>query len=135
MPQRKENQGKEYKPRPNACGPRPHTMGLRPERWTTGPDQVRHAQYTAWMKAKAQANFRGEGWTLTFEEFEFLWNQDASWAQRGRGADDLMMTRLDSSQPWSKTNCYILLRRTGLIHHAEKLRGRPRGKYKKKDLK
>lgn len=114
-----------YKPR----GPHPskgQIRGPEPHRWFSGPDERRHNQYVAWLRAKAQANFRKEGWTMTFEEFEFMWNQDASWEQRGRGSDDLLMTRRDSSKPWSSDNCYIMLRGEHLRIHAQAQAGKPK---------
>jgi hypothetical protein len=87
------------------------------------------------MRARAQANFRKEGWTMTFEEFEQMWNQDGSWEQRGRRADDLLMTRLDSGMPWSFENCYIEVRRIHLQQHGRMQQGCKRGRYKPRDNK
>lgn len=131
MAQRPENTKKNYKPRPGACGPRPHCRGPRPQTWMSGPDPMRHDQYTAWMRARAQANFREEGWQMTFEEFETLWNENGNWHQRGRGADDLLMTRRDPSKPWSRDNCYIELRKLHLKRYGLLKTGKKRGPYKK----
>ncbi len=115
-----------YKPRPGPYKNKGVILGPRPHVWRSGPDPLRHEQYIAWLKARAQANFRGEGWTMTFEEFEAMWNQDGSWHQRGRAADDLMMTRRDSGSPWSKDNCYIELRRDHLRRMAQDQMGKPK---------
>lgn len=116
----------EYKPRPTTYKNKGKTRGPEPHRWVSGPDPLRHEQYICWLRAKAQANFRKEGWTMTFEEFEAMWNQDASWHQRGRAADDLMMTRRDHGLPWSNDNCYIELRRTHLQRMAALQLGKPK---------
>lgn len=115
-----------YKPRTTPYSSKGKARGPEPQRWCTGPDPVRHEQYTAFLKARAQARFRKEGWELTFEQFEFLWNQDASWPQRGRGADDLLMTRRDFSKAWSFDNCYIMLRGEHLRKHAQAQAGKPK---------
>lgn len=90
--------------------PKKHNGGVgpRPQVWVSGPDPVRHAQHIAYGRAKCQAQFRGEGWDLTFEEFEALW-QDR-WHLRGRIKDSLCMSRLDYDLPWSITNCDIITR-------------------------
>lgn len=86
----------------------------RPHMWAVGPDPEKHKLYTPWMRAKAQANFREEGWTMTFDEFYEMWHP--YWDQRGRQADDLCMSRLDWNQPWSKDNTYIITRQEHLIN-------------------
>lgn len=83
------------------CGPRPHI-------WITGPDEKLHDQYYAFLRQKAQANFRKEGWEMEFEEFLELW--DGKWDQRGRASEDLCMTRNDYDLPWAISNVTIVPR-------------------------
>lgn len=83
--------------------------GPRPWQWITGPDEYKHSMYTPWQRMKAQANFRGEEFTLKFEDFYNLWKDH--WPQRGRGIDDLCMSRNDHSGPWSKKNTIIITRK------------------------
>ena len=80
----------------------------RPSAWKTGPDPVRHAKYVAWMRAKAQANFRDEIWTLTFEEYEAKWGD--LWSLRGRAGDAKILTRIDPDGAWSVDNTHIIRR-------------------------
>lgn len=92
--------------------------GRRPHTWTTGLDPVRHDQYGAFLQCRAQANYRGEEWGMTFEEYEQLWQ--GQWHLRGRDADSLSMSRRDRDQPWTLENTYLdtrrnLNRRQGLI--------------------
>lgn len=98
------------KPRNRAVRPTLHNgkPGPRPLLWLTGTDPQRHARYIAWGRARAQALFRQEGWTLTFEEFEQIWGQD--WPRRGRASDDLCMTRADPDEPWSVHNAELITR-------------------------
>jgi hypothetical protein len=84
----------------------------RPHTWLSGPDEFRHSLYIPWLKAKAQASFRKEEWTLTFEEWFDLWKD--CWHKRGRGAEDLCMTRADFDGVWSRENTVIRIRREHL---------------------
>jgi hypothetical protein len=69
---------------------------------------VRHDRYVAWSRARAQAQFRGETWHLTFAEFEEIWGEQ--WPQRGRGSLDLCMTRSDIEGAWEKGNVELITR-------------------------
>lgn len=84
-------------------GPRPHT-------WLAGTDPVRHRQYDAWHKARAQAHYRGEQYLITFEDWVALWGNN--WSRRGRGADCLMLMKRDWQQPWTKQNAELVDRPT-----------------------
>jgi hypothetical protein len=83
-------------------GPRPHT-------WVTGTDPLRHEMYHNWARARAQAHHRGEVWNLEFTEWEQFWSTD--WSQRGRGGDNLCITRIDHRLPWAWNNICKITRR------------------------
>jgi len=83
-------------------GPRPHT-------WVTGTDPLRHDMYHNWARARAQALFRSEIWDLSFEAWEQFWQWD--WHLRGRGAQDICITRIDRQQPWHQDNICKITRR------------------------
>jgi hypothetical protein len=107
------------------CGPRPHI-------WKSGPDLVRHEQYNAFLKQRAQANFRKEAWTMSFEDFVLVWQH--KWSQRGRRSTDLCMTRLDYDQAWCTANVDIVprhehVRRSWIVKFA---RGQTGPKHKRK---
>jgi hypothetical protein len=91
--------------RPTVHNGRP---GPRPLTWCTGPDPVRHDQYVAWGRARAQAQYRGEAWDLTFEQFEQVWS--GSWHLRGRASEDLCMTRTDPDLAWMLGNIELITR-------------------------
>lgn len=78
----------------------------RPNAWITGPDPVRHKNYISFLRQKAQANFRNEGWQFTFEEWLDLWGDFISLRGRGRGC--MTMVRVDYALPWSKDNARIV---------------------------
>lgn len=75
--------------------------GLRPHTWKYKDPKVRE-QNVAYMRMKAQANFRNEEFDLTFEEYQELWED--YWELKGRGREDYCLTRDDSTAPWNKTN-------------------------------
>lgn len=83
------------------CGPQPHL-------WLVGPDTQRHDQFIAWQRAYSQAQFRGEPWFMTFEDFCTAW--EGHWQDRGRGSDQLCLTRQDLEGPWSLDNVYLITR-------------------------
>ena len=87
--------------------------GLRPHVWLIGPDHEKHKLYLPWLRAKAQANFRGEDWDLTFEQFFKIW--DGSWEKRGRKNDSLCMTRIDMEGAWTKKNVHLVTRYEHLL--------------------
>jgi hypothetical protein len=84
---------------------RPNTQ---PQRWKTGPDLRTHLQYRAWVQQRNQAIFREEGWRVTFEEYQDLWQDH--WEQRGRLSTSYMMTRANADRPWSWANCVVITR-------------------------
>ena len=90
-----------------------HARGKkRPHVWISGPDEYRHQMYHPWMLAKAQANFRKEEYELTFDEYFEFW--DGKWHLRGRGIDDLCMSRINPDKPWKKSNVHIITRQEHL---------------------
>ena len=100
---------------------------LRPHVWRSGPNEYKHSMYVPWMLSRAQANFRQEAWTLTFEEYFELW-QDL-WPKRGRKSEEYCMTRQDCELGWTKENSLIILRKD---HLAEQARLRTGKKYPRK---
>ena len=78
-------------------GPRPHVWKVQ--------GLIPHQQNLAWSRAKAQANYRGEVWLLTFEEFQRLWA--GVWPYRGRGREDYVMARDDHEGAWVLGNVTV----------------------------
>lgn len=84
-------------------------------------DEVEHAKHWAYLRQKAQANFRQEGWEMTMEEFFEIWRDDL-WTNRGRGVDQYCMVRVDVEKPWSMDNCIIITRYQQLVRYKNPLR-------------
>ena len=100
------------KPNPNKLPKKPAVFVkgvVRPHVWIVGPDVYKHSMDQPWLMAKAQANYRGEDWALSFEEYYTLWKDE--WPNRGRRPDDMCMTRQDAEGAWDTTNAYIITRK------------------------
>ena len=108
------------KPNPNKKPPERKGFGpgkSRPHVWICGPDKELHDMYTPWMKARAQAHFRGEDWEMTFDDWVDLWKDD--WLQRGRARFDKCMSRKDPDGAWSRSNTIVITRHEHLKLQAE----------------
>lgn len=95
-----------YDPR----APRPHMRGPRPDKWVSGPDPVEHKRYRVFIQQKNQAQWRDEGWEISFEAWKQLWADSGQWDNRGRARSCYCMTRLDHHLPWSVDNVEIVTR-------------------------
>lgn len=71
-------------------GPRPHCWKVQGE--------IPHKQHLAWLQMRAQANYRGEIFALTFEEFQRLWL--GNWDNKGRSNSSYCLTREDPDGAW-----------------------------------
>lgn len=88
--------------------------GLQPNLWKHPYDPVKRAKALAWVRAKAQAKFRGEEWAITEEEWmNSVW-PDSLWARRGRKSMDLCLIRDDARGSWHIDNIIMVTRRTQL---------------------
>ena len=120
-PGRKPDPNKPVRIRTGRTGPRPHV-------WRCGPDAYKHSMYMPWQRSKAQANFRGEEWLLSFEEYYDLWKE--LWPQRGRGSDDYCQSRHDPDGPWDTKNTVIITRKEHLVNQTS-LRSQGKLKHKR----
>lgn len=82
--------------------------GPSPGTWKSGPDPVRHAQYMAWAKSRAQAHFRKELWELTYEQWVTAWA--GQWHLRGRSKHSVCITRADHELSWTWDNVQVITR-------------------------
>jgi hypothetical protein len=103
------------RPSPLKGTTRPNLQGKRgpyPHKWKSGPDPIKHAQFIAWHRQRSQAIYRGEEYTLTYEEFMTLWAD--KWQQRGRKIDDYCLSRRNPALPWDINNTILITRREHL---------------------
>lgn len=89
-----------------------HGVYAQPEFYTPQGIIDQDIKY-AWMKHRSQAAYRGEDHTITLEEWRELWPNDV-WFQRGRGADNMCLSKLDIELGWSTDNVEICTRRKHL---------------------
>ena len=94
----------------NPRAPRPQSCGPRPQSWKTGPDPEEHKRYRTFIQQKNQAQWREEGWTITFEQWKQIWADSGQWHNRGRERSCYCMTRKDVNQPWTAQNVIIITR-------------------------
>ena len=85
--------------------------GIYPELWKSGRCPVRHKLWLECQRNRAQAKYRGQVWEIDEETFIELWMQDDRYKQRGRRGDDLCMTRINKTLPWTKHNVQFLSRK------------------------
>ena len=90
--------------------PRPHTRGPRPNAWKMGPDPEEHRRYRVFIQQRNQAQWREEGWTITFDAWKQIWADSGQWLNRGRERGTYCMSRLDWSLPWTAGNVAIITR-------------------------
>lgn len=109
----------------NPRAPRPQARGPRPQVWVSGPDPEEHIKYRAWIQQRNQAQWRGEIWRLTFDQWKQLWGEQ--WPLRGRTQGTYCLTRRDYSLPWDTDNAQIVSRREHNQRQQGQANRRPRG--------
>ena len=77
--------------------------------WCTGPDPLHHRMYVAFGYNRVSARLRGQHWDLPWETWRDIWLPN--WDQRGRGAHDLCLARIDMDGAWSAHNVHLITRR------------------------
>lgn len=105
----------------NPSQKKPHTTQGRvvdPDKWCTGPDPEKRDHYYSFLKHRSQAKHRKDEYEITYDEWCKLWPIDL-WRKRGRGADDLCLSRIDYDLPWSLINCHVVTRREHLKRNHE----------------
>lgn len=85
--------------------------GIYPELWKSGRDPHRHRLWLECQRNRAQAKHRGQTWEIDENTFCDLWMEDDKHLRRGKGPNDLCMTRKDKDKPWTVDNVYFPTRR------------------------
>jgi hypothetical protein len=107
-----------------------HRSGPQPDSWITGPDPEVKEHRRRWSRAKAQARFWSQEWTILWEDYlDLLKTAPAEW---GRDADDLNLTRVDTRKGWHIWNVRLMRRIDAMRRPTKgKKRVRPAGKGSK----
>lgn len=77
---------------------------LRPHCWLSGPDPIDHKLYTDCQRARAQAWYRGEEWSITEQEYIELWRTDDRYLRKGKTSGSICMTKRDHDLDWTIDN-------------------------------
>lgn len=85
-------------------------QGTYPDKWLSGPDVINHKLYTDCQRARAQAWYRGEDWSISEQEYIDLWRRDDRYLRKGRTTGSLCMIRIDIEKAWSLANVEIIER-------------------------
>jgi len=83
-----------------------------------------------WSRMKAQAKYRNEGWDLTWEQYQDIWMD--KWHLKGRGSEDLCLTRIDWAGSWTIDNVSLVFRLDHLKKQSRARTGRKLGPRKPK---
>jgi hypothetical protein len=67
-------------------------------------------KYYAYLKHRVQARHRGEDYSLTWPQWEQLWD-DPKWQQRGRRSLSLCLGRLEWDEGWHLHNVRVMTRK------------------------
>lgn len=81
--------------------------------WTNEFDRRRRI---AFLRMRAQAEFRNEHWMLTWQDFCDFWHSEDLFSMRGRDHDSLILSRKDPYGPWALWNCHIKPRKDHVSH-------------------
>ena len=93
---------------------------VRKNRWKLGPDtdMITLDKYYGLMKHQAQAKYRGESHSLTWEEWSQLWPTE-QWLQRGKSKHNLCLMQIDREGGWHMHNVEVVERMTYLARAQE----------------
>ena len=83
---------------------------LLPEEWFSGPDPVDHRLYIDCQRARAQAWYRGQDWTITEQQYIDIWRTNDWYKLKGRGLGSVCLSRIDPEKGWHIDNVEIVER-------------------------
>jgi hypothetical protein len=108
-------------------GPRPHCRKY--------PDPVDHKLFMDCMRARAQAWYFDQDWTISEDAYIELWRRNDRYLNKGRHNDQYCLVRRDYKQGWTLDNVQIITR--GDHYHIcskEKIGKFALGRKKKKEM-
>ena len=86
----------------NRSAPRPHLRKY--------PDPVDNKLFMDWMRARAQAKYFDQDWTITDTDYIQLWRVNARYKNKGRANDQFCLVRKDYDRGWHLDNVHIVTR-------------------------
>ena len=82
--------------------PRPHLRRY--------PDPVDNKLFMDCMRARAQAWYMGQEWTIQEDDYIHLWRTNNQYLNKGRGNTQFCLVRKDYEQGWHLDNVQIITR-------------------------
>lgn len=103
-----------------------HRSGPQPDSWITGPDPEIKEHRRRWSRARAQAKFWSQEWTISWEDYlDLLKTAPGEWS---RDSDALNLTRVDTREGWHIWNVRLMKRIDAMRRPTkDKHRIRPKG--------
>ena len=83
-------------------GPRPNTRRYR--------DDDDHKLFMDCMRARAQARYMNQEWTISEDDYIALWRTNNRYLKKGRGNDEFCLVRINYDLGWHLTNVQIVTR-------------------------
>jgi hypothetical protein len=83
-------------------GPRPHCRRF--------PDPADHKLFMDCMRARAQAKYFDQEWTIEPDDYISLWRINDRYLNKGRANEDFCLIRRDYEQGWHLDNVVIVTR-------------------------
>lgn len=100
-------------------------IGPRPDTWKTGPDPEVRQHYYRFLKARNQAKFWQQEWTILWEDYLDIWKTaPGEWSRK---ASDLNLTRIDTAEGWHIWNVKLMNRLEAMHRRTDNKRIRPKG--------
>jgi hypothetical protein len=66
-------------------------------------------QYKDWVRFVCQCRHRNEDCSISWNEYQKIWKD--RYHLRGRGGQDLVLTRIDHEGAWTENNIQVITRR------------------------
>lgn len=83
-------------------GPRPHCRKY--------PDDIDTKLFMDCMRARAQAKYFDQEWTIGEQEYIAMWRTNDRYLNKGRGNDQFCLVRQDYEKGWHLDNVQIVTR-------------------------
>jgi hypothetical protein len=99
--------------------------GPRPELWRTGPDKKVRQHYYRFLKARNQARFWAQEWTILWEDYLDIYKtMTGRWSRKKR---DMNLARIDTSEGWHLWNVQLMKRSKAMRRKTTNKRITPKG--------
>jgi len=99
--------------------------GPQPHLWRTGPDKEVRQHYYRFLKARNQARFWAQEWTILWEDYLDIYKtMTGRWSRKKR---DMNLVRIDTSEGWHLWNVELMKRSKAMRRKSTNKRITPKG--------